>query len=47
MGGYAKFIVLGTLIIGMTIGMFSSQGESMSAQFLFAAVIPAKITCSR
>ena len=23
------------------------QGESMSAQFLFAAVIPAKITCSR
>ena len=24
MGGYAKFIVLGTLIIGMTIGMFSS-----------------------
>lgn len=24
MRGYAKFIVLGTLIIGMTIGMFSS-----------------------
>jgi len=24
MGGYAKFIVLGTLIIGMTIGMFSA-----------------------
>lgn len=24
-----------------------AQGESMSAQFLFAAVIPAKITCSR
>ena len=26
---------------------YSNQGESMSAQFLFAAVIPAKITCSR
>ena len=26
---------------------WSTQGESMSAQFLFAAVIPAKITCSR
>ena len=48
-GGFIVTIILGIIgaVVGGWISTFFGQGKSMNAQFLFAARIPATITCSR